>query len=136
MLPTATALRDPQMRNRNADARNNPLIYTDPAGRMVWRIAAAADRGGLTAAGRALQEHGGREGSAFPAARHSPPSINRQGQRVIDDILANPARTTLTRHHARFGQIKDVRAPAVEVCYKEQMASSSCFRSQANEFHH
>jgi hypothetical protein len=42
VLPLETALRDPQQWNRYAYARNNPLIYTDPDGRVVWWIAAAA----------------------------------------------------------------------------------------------
>jgi RHS repeat-associated protein len=42
VLPVETALRDPQQWNRYAYARNNPLIYTDPDGRVVWWIAAAA----------------------------------------------------------------------------------------------
>jgi len=75
------------------------------------QAAAAADRGGLTAAGRALQKHGGREGSAFPAAKGNPLSVNQQGQHAVDDILTSPGSTTVTRNHARFGQVTEVRAP-------------------------
>lgn len=75
------------------------------------QAAAAADRGGLTAAGRAIQKHGGREGSAFPAAKGNPLSVNQQGQHVVDDILTSPGNTTVTRNHARFGQVTEVRAP-------------------------
>ncbi|WP_312244769.1 DUF637 domain-containing protein [Stutzerimonas nitrititolerans] len=75
------------------------------------QAAATADRGGLTAAGRALQKHGGREGSAFPAAKGNPLSINQQGQHVVDDILTTPGSTMTTRHHARFGEVTEVRAP-------------------------
>jgi RHS repeat-associated protein len=75
------------------------------------QAAAAADRGGLTAAGRALQKHGGREGTAFPEAKGNPLSINQQGQKIVDEILNNPGSTTVTRDHARFGQITEVRAP-------------------------
>lgn len=75
------------------------------------RAAGAADRGGLTAAGRALQKHGGRPGSAFPAARGNPAQINQAGQGIVDDILANPGSTTTTRHHARFGDVIEIRAP-------------------------
>ncbi len=67
--------------------------------------------GGLTAAGRALQKHGGREGSAFPAAKGNPLSINQQGQHVVDDILTTPGSTMTTRHYARFGEVTEVRAP-------------------------
>jgi filamentous hemagglutinin len=36
--------------------------------------------GELSAAGRALQKHGGRDGSAFPSAKGNPAAINDQGQ--------------------------------------------------------
>jgi RHS repeat-associated protein len=75
------------------------------------QAAAAADRGGLSAAGRGLQKHGGRPGSAFPAAKGNPSSVNQQGQHVVDDILTSPGSTMATRHHARFGQVTEVRAP-------------------------
>jgi hypothetical protein len=35
VLPVETALRDPQQWNRYAYARNNPLIYSDPDGRVL-----------------------------------------------------------------------------------------------------
>jgi filamentous hemagglutinin len=73
--------------------------------------ATVADRGDLTAAGRALQKHGGREGSAFPAAKGNPLSVNQQGQHVVDDILTSPGSATATRNHARFGEVTEVRAP-------------------------
>lgn len=89
-------------------------VATKGAARSVdeWsQAAAAADRGGLTAAGRSLQKHGGREGSAFPAAKGNPLSVNQQGQHAVDDILTSPGSTTVTRNHARFGQVTEVRAP-------------------------
>jgi len=73
--------------------------------------AGAADRGGLTVAGRALQKHGGRSGSAFPPARGTPAQINKAGQNVVDDILTSPGSTTTTRHTGRFGEVTEVRAP-------------------------
>ena len=48
------------------------------------------DRGGLTKAGRALDKHGNRPGSAFPKATGSPASKNAQGQHHLDDILTDP----------------------------------------------
>jgi len=75
------------------------------------RAASASDRGGLTAAGRALQKHGSRKGSAFPSVRGTPRTINRQGQDIVDDILTSPGATTTQRHHARFGDVIEVRAP-------------------------
>ena len=75
------------------------------------QAAGAADNGDLTAAGRALQKHGGRPGSAFPAARSTPGEINKAGQAVVDEILTAPGSTTTRRHHARFGDVIEVRAP-------------------------
>jgi filamentous hemagglutinin len=75
------------------------------------QAAGAADKGDLTAAGRALQKHGGRPGSAFPAARSTPGEINKAGQAVVDEILTAPGSTTTRRHHARFGDVIEVRAP-------------------------
>ena len=75
------------------------------------QAAKAADRGGLTAAGRALQKHGDRGGSAFPRVTGGPEAINRQGQSIVDDILTSPGSTNVTRYHARFGKVTDIRAP-------------------------
>jgi len=66
---------------------------------------------GLTKAGRALQKQGGRPGSAFPPARGANPQINSSGQNVVDDILTSPGSETTNRHHARFGEVTEVRAP-------------------------
>ena len=53
------------------------------------RAAGAADRNGLTRAGRALQKHGGRPGSAFPdVSGHG--DLNATGQGIVDDILRAP----------------------------------------------
>jgi len=98
--------------DRQADKLDSDV--TKSAGRSVDELsqaASAADRGGLTAAGRALQKHGGREGSAFPPAKGNPASINSQGQSVVDDILTSPGATTTTRNHARYGDVTEVRAP-------------------------
>jgi RHS repeat-associated protein len=75
------------------------------------RAAGAPDRGGLSAAGRQLQKHGGRPGSAFPSARGNPSAISHQGQQVVDDILTTPGATAVRRHHARFGDVSEIRAP-------------------------
>ncbi|MMZ61057.1 hypothetical protein [Serratia liquefaciens] len=39
----------------------------------------AAKSGNFTVAGRALQKHGSREGSVYPAAKGTPTQINEQG---------------------------------------------------------
>jgi len=52
--------------------------------------------GRLTKAGRALEKHGSRPGSAFPPAKGTPEEKNEQGQEVLDDILTDPgARITV-----------------------------------------
>jgi hypothetical protein len=50
----------------------------------------AMDRGGLTRAGRALEKHGGRQGSVFPKATGNVADKNRQGQEILEDILTTP----------------------------------------------
>ncbi|MDY0086424.1 MAG: RHS repeat-associated core domain-containing protein [Bacteroidales bacterium] len=71
----------------------------------------ALDKGGFTAVGRALQKHGSRAGSVFPKATGNPAAINAQGEAVLKGILTNPNATTVTRHHARFGNIMDIQIP-------------------------
>lgn len=73
--------------------------------------AAAGDRGGLTAAGRALQKHGGRPSSAFPAARGNPAQINQARQNIVDDILNASGSTQTMRSTDRFGDVVEVVAP-------------------------
>jgi hypothetical protein len=75
------------------------------------RAAGAADRSGLMSAGRALQKHGGRPASAFPAARGTPSQLNQAGQSIVDDVLTSPGATATTRHRARFGNVTEIRAP-------------------------
>lgn len=84
---------------------------------LSWSIdelvhsAGLADRGGLTAAGRALQKHGSRVDSAFPRADGNPASINQKAQAIVEEILGSSGNTITTRHHARFGDVTEVRAP-------------------------
>lgn len=53
------------------------------------------DRGELTRAGRALDKHGGRQGSVFPKAIGNINEKNIQGQFQLDDILTYPKSTNL-----------------------------------------
>ena len=48
------------------------------------------DRNGLTRAGRALDKHGNRLGSAFPKAFGDIANKNALGQYHLDDILTHP----------------------------------------------
>ncbi|MBY0510064.1 MAG: RHS repeat-associated core domain-containing protein [Rhodospirillaceae bacterium] len=71
------------------------------------RAAARADRNGLTKAGRGLQKHGDRPGSAFPQTKGGPNALNPTGQNVVDDILTTPGSQSTPN---RLGGI-DVIAP-------------------------
>ncbi|WP_250900654.1 hemagglutinin repeat-containing protein [Enterobacter cloacae] len=65
----------------SVDELSEGARYTDPASK----------KGDLTLAGRALQKHGSRPGSAFPSAKGNPTAINEQGQKIVDSILGNAA---------------------------------------------
>ncbi len=54
------------------------------------RAGQVVDRNNLTKAGRALDKHGGRPGSAFPKAISDVNAKNLQGQFHLDDILTDP----------------------------------------------
>jgi hypothetical protein len=69
----------------------------------------APDRAGFTAAGRALQKHGSRAGSAFPKAAGNPAVINAQGETILNGIITNPNANTVMRHHARFGDVLEYK---------------------------
>lgn len=76
------------------------------------KILEPADKSGqLSMAGRALQKHGSREGSAFTSAKGSPSEINAQGQKIADDILKNPESTVTFKDTGRFGKVMDIVAP-------------------------
>lgn len=68
----------------------------------------AVKAGNLTVAGRALQKHGSREGSAFPVAKGNPAQMNEQGQKILDGIVKAPGATV--QEGNRFGGF-DVIAP-------------------------
>jgi len=74
------------------------------------RAASTPDRNGFTRAGRNLQKRNDRE-SVFSGAGNNPANLNRQAQFIVDDILTSPGTTSVNRHHARFGDITEMRAP-------------------------
>lgn len=54
--------------------------------------------------------------AADPAVRFRkreaiPCDINQTAQDIARDILTNPGNTTTTRHHARLGEVTEIRAP-------------------------
>ena len=75
------------------------LVNIEPniAGRPIKSLQASGDAldpadtsAQLTPAGRALQKHGGRQGSAFPSAVGNPAAVNKQGRVVLNSILNDP----------------------------------------------
>ncbi|CAB3730034.1 Uncharacterised protein [Achromobacter insolitus] len=70
-----------------------------------------ADKSGqLSMAGRALQKHGGREGSAFPPAKGNLSEINEIGQRMVEEIPNDPAKAVIVNNTGRFGRVTDIVA--------------------------
>ncbi|AGP47392.1 hypothetical protein M621_22940 [Serratia plymuthica S13] len=80
------------------DELSNGAKHIDPASK----------KGDLTLAGRALQKHGSREGSAFPTAKGNPSAINEQGQKIVDSILSDPNKSVVQSNTGRYGQVTDV----------------------------
>lgn len=71
-----------------------------------------ADKGGLTKVGRALQKHGSRSGSSFPAAKGNVAAINGQGEAALKSILNSPDAASAIKHHAKLQtEVLEVRLP-------------------------
>ena len=68
-------------------------------------------KGGYTAAGRALMKHSSRIDSKFPKAIGSREAINSQGEAVLQGIISHPNVEKVIRHHAKFGEIMELRVP-------------------------
>jgi filamentous hemagglutinin len=76
------------------------------------KVPDSSDKSGeLSAAGRALQKHGGRDNSAFPFAKGNPAAINDQGHQIVHSILNDPGSTVTQRSTGRFGDVIDITAP-------------------------
>ena len=70
------------------------------------------DKGGeLTKAGRALEKHGSRPSSLYPQATGNVANKNALGNQTLDSILNNPNATSVTRHHAMYGDVLEIRIP-------------------------
>ncbi|MBX8547547.1 hemagglutinin repeat-containing protein [Pseudomonas cichorii] len=93
--------KDNSLAGKSIDELSNAGKVLDPADKS----------GQLSLAGRALQKHGSREGSAFPSVKGSPSEINAQGQKIADEILNNPASTVTHKDTGRFGKVMDIVAP-------------------------
>ncbi|BAK86004.1 hypothetical protein GLX_28500 (plasmid) [Komagataeibacter medellinensis NBRC 3288] len=87
---------------------------SDPTKQLLdtGKLLDPSDKAGeLIRAGRALQKHGGRRGSAFPAPKRNPAAINAAGQAELDAIL-NDTHKTINNGN-RFGG-KDVTQVTAE----------------------
>lgn len=71
------------------NARNN-RASTAPSKDRLNEAASASNRNGLTDAGRALQKHGGREGSAYSYSSQKASVLNQEAQNIVNEILNNP----------------------------------------------
>ena len=109
LISEALLTYSPGMKSGKA-APFSPAFASNRASRLLYS-ATRMDRRGYTKIGRALQKHGSRPGSKFPTATGNPASINQQGERILNSILNNPAATSSTRHHARFGNILEIKTP-------------------------
>ena len=70
-----------------------------------------SDKGDLTKSGRAAQKHGSRDGSKFPDIKGDANTMNAQGNNILKSILNDPDATAVTRHHARYGEILEIKLP-------------------------
>ncbi|WP_272525582.1 hypothetical protein [Providencia sp. PROV196] len=66
--------------------KNNGL----PSKEELKQATSEINRNGLTNAGRSLQKHGGREGSAYSYSNQKASVLNQEARALIDEILDNP----------------------------------------------
>ncbi|WP_336756989.1 hemagglutinin repeat-containing protein [Pantoea sp. USHLN298] len=71
------------------NARNNASSDT-PSKAQLNQAASSPNRNGLTDAGRALQKHGGREGSVYTYSSQKASVLNQEAQTIVNEILSNP----------------------------------------------
>lgn len=69
---------------------NKNIPRNRPSKSLLSKSAASPNRNGLTDAGRALQKHGGREGSAYSYSSQKSAILNQEGQAIVNEILSNP----------------------------------------------
>ncbi|MCZ3384998.1 hemagglutinin repeat-containing protein, partial [Kosakonia sp. SOY2] len=61
-----------------------------PSKQNLSEAASSPNRNGLTDAGRSLQKHGGREGSAYSYSSQKASVLNQEAQSIVNEILDNP----------------------------------------------
>jgi filamentous hemagglutinin len=78
-------------------ARNQEAMQSGFSRDKLNQAASAPNRNGLTDAGRALQKHGGREGSAYSYSSQKASILNQEAQSIVNEILNNPSTKVETR---------------------------------------
>ncbi|MEI7383595.1 VENN motif pre-toxin domain-containing protein [Pectobacterium versatile] len=76
---------DEENGRKNSDASSNL-----PSRDNLNQAASASNRNGMTDAGRALQKHGGREGSVYSYSSQKASVLNQEAQTIVNEILKNP----------------------------------------------
>lgn len=71
-------------------------------------------KGEISNAGRALQKHGVRQGSAFPNPNGNSKQVNLQAQDILENILTHPKSVRMHKNSNRLGEITDIRIPGGE----------------------
>ncbi|SHI25165.1 hypothetical protein SAMN02745823_03905, partial [Sporobacter termitidis DSM 10068] len=96
----------------------NLRMYTEGAGNVnfdskkLLNSGNQLDKGGeLTKAGRALEKHGSRYGSIYPQATGNVANKNALGNQTLESILNNPNATSITRYHAMYGDVLEIKIP-------------------------
>lgn len=93
-------------------ASETAIVETQiPSLDRLSRAGQMPDRKGFTKAGRALQKHGGRAGSAFYKPTGNQLRINELGQDVLDNILTHPESAITLKRTKRFGEVIDIMVP-------------------------
>ncbi|MFJ5359588.1 hemagglutinin repeat-containing protein [Pectobacterium sp. CHL-2024] len=69
--------------------RNDDVSSNIPSRDKLNQAASASNRNGMTDAGRALQKHGGREGSVYSYSSQKASVLNQEAQTVVNEILNN-----------------------------------------------
>ena len=109
--PLASLAGTARFKSSKAPTAPRPLLEGATSNTNLLKAATARDRNGLTRVGRQFQKHGSRPESNLPRATGNPDSINSQGLAALNEILSNQSATRVIRHHARFGEILDIRVP-------------------------
>lgn len=103
---------------RMSEGKGDNGVVNESVGNVVFdsekllKAGNQLDKGGeLTKAGRAIEKHGNRSGSIYPHATGNVASKNALGNQILKSILSNTNATSITRHHALYGDILEIKIP-------------------------